>query len=498
MRTSIFVILCICVFAPAGALSFEQEINYGVDYRLRGNYISDFEVDESGRDLDQNKFGTMRLRISPTVRYSETLKFGGEIDLLSGQNFGQKPDMGTEYAVFPGNNYDDFTKNVDPRQLWVEWQAPVGLLRVGQMASSWGLGIMSNDGEGKDTVWGDAYFGDIVERILFATKPLLPILGKEGIGNNIVFALGADLVYRDDLGSLLDGDKAYQGILSVLYLSERITGGFYIAHRNQDYDNGDTLVGTGYDIYGKAELPIEAIGGAIGIALEGVVLQGETTRIRTEQAPGGVDVLGVGGVIRVGLELRNIGLGITAEAGYASGDNDSNDDTSRIYAFDPDYNVGLILFEEVLAAVSAVAAESAGNPDRVGYPPPGTDMLPSNGSVRNAYYLFPTMSYRPLERLLLNLGFLSAWSDSPFADPYLTFKAGGVPRTFKGIYPRSPHLGYEVDASVQYCLELGWENLRLKAGLQYGYFVPGKAFEDADGDRGDNVQKAQIRLNIIW
>jgi hypothetical protein len=211
-----------------------------------------------------------------------------------------------------------------------------------------------------------------------------------------------------------------------------------------------------------------------------------------------VDVLGVGGVVRAGLELRNIGLGITAEAGYASGDNDSNDKTSRIYAFDPDYNVGLILFEEILAGVSAVAAERAGNPDKVGYPPPGTDMLPSNGSVRNAYYVFPTIGYSPIDKLLLNLGFLSAWSDSPFADPYLTFKAGGVPRTFKGIYPPSPHLGYEVDASVQYCLGLGLESLRLKAGIQYGYFVPGKAFEDASGDKGDNVQKALLKLDIIW
>jgi hypothetical protein len=73
-----------------------------------------------------------------------------------------------------------------------------------------------------------------------------------------------------------------------------------------------------------------------------------------------------------------------------------------------------------------------------------------------------------------------------------------VPRTFKGIYPPSPHLGYEVDASVQYCLGLGLESLRLKAGIQYGYFVPGKAFEDASGDKGDNVQKALLKLDIIW
>jgi hypothetical protein len=48
MRTSTVLIFCICVFAPAMALSFEPEINYGVDFRLRGNYVSDFEVDDSG------------------------------------------------------------------------------------------------------------------------------------------------------------------------------------------------------------------------------------------------------------------------------------------------------------------------------------------------------------------------------------------------------------------------------------------------------------------
>lgn len=474
------------------------EVDYGTDYRIRGNVVSNYPVNDSGQNLGRNTFGIQRLRISPAYRYSETLRFGGEIDFFSGQNLGQYPTLGTSYAVFPGNTRRDFTRTVDPRHLWVEWQSPVGLVRAGQQGSQWGLGILANDGEGKDTIWGDAFFGDIVERVLFATKPFLP-LSREGLGKDIILALGADLVYRDSFAGLVDGDRAYQGIVSVIYHGERTTGGFYIAYRDQTYPSGDTLNGTGYDVYGRSRIHVEALDGEVELAGEGVVLQGSTSRFRTSGGPAGVDILGAGGAVRAGLTLHRLGLAFTAEAGYASGDNDPNDGTFRTFAFNRDYNIGLILYKEVLTAVSAVGADRAADANLVGYPPSGIEKLPTDGAVRNSYYLFPTVSYLPMDNVRADLGFLTAWVDSPFVDPYLTFRAGGVPRTYRNVFPPSPHLGYELDGSVRYSENIGSvPGLKYVIGLQYGYFIPGKAFNDAQDIRFPDVQKVQLRLDLLW
>ena len=65
----------------------------------------------------------------------------------------------------------------------------------------------------------------------------------------------------------------------------------------------------------------------------------------------------------------------------------------------PDHNVGLLLYEEVLARVTRqIWTESA-------------DGLWSNGGVYNSRYIFPTATLTPLDNWEIIGGFLMAWPD---------------------------------------------------------------------------------------
>ena len=93
------------------------------------------------------------------------------------------------------------------RYLYMDWETPIGLLRVGQMGFSWGLGIVANDGD-TPTVFGDYRYGDLVRRVMIATRPL-------GRTNPLVVALAGDWVATDLLADYERRDElAFQGILA--------------------------------------------------------------------------------------------------------------------------------------------------------------------------------------------------------------------------------------------------------------------------------------------
>ena len=81
-----------------------------------------------------------------------------------------------------------------PRYLYLEYNSPIGLFRVGQQGSHWGMGILANDGD-HPTLFGDYQRGALVERVLFATTPM-------GKGTPLTIALAGDLVFEDNTADL--------------------------------------------------------------------------------------------------------------------------------------------------------------------------------------------------------------------------------------------------------------------------------------------------------
>src|SRR5206468_770901 len=83
------------------------------------------------------------------------------------------------------------------------------------------------------------------------------------------------------------------------------------------------------------------------------------------------------------------------EGGYASGDANPFDDQASNFSMNRDFKVGLVLFDEVMLFQTQNAARRLSDPNLTGAPPPGLDLLPTEGAVTNALYLKPTLRYKP-------------------------------------------------------------------------------------------------------
>jgi len=196
-------------------------------------------------------------------------------------------------------------------------------------------------------------------------------------------------------------------------------------------------------------------------------------------------VLQFGGVLQLEYTLlgqptvRSNRLRLGLEGGYASGDPNqeglspreglltqhtgTGDHTLSTFRFDPDYNVDLILFEQIL------------------------------GTVSGAYYFRPWVDYT----LALGVG---------RSKKFLNFRLDVVwARAAEFMSTRSnlPDLGLEIDAAVTFETA---DNFI--ARLQYGVFFPFGAFEDLkDMDGGDmrggiydlsNAQTVQALLGVTF
>jgi len=227
------------------------------------------------------------------------------------------------------------------------------------------------------------------------------------------------------------------------------------------------------------------------------LITGTTDRVIHSSHPDGVDILALGAVVRAGWRFCFWDFLPVLEIGYASGDPDTNDDRVTAFSFDPDYKVGLVLYDSVLRGITAMAAQEAADPERIGEPLPGTDMLASSGKVTNTVYLNPTVTVKPLSQLTLMAGFLYAWSAVPFAQSYQTFKHGGVAANPYGLTGAGSDLGWELDLGIDWNQEV-WGRLHLLAGFQAGWFSPGGAFERLDGSRPGMVSRIMGRAALVW
>jgi hypothetical protein len=147
--------------------------------------------------------------------------------------------------------------------------------------------------------------------------------------------------------------------------------------------------------------------------------------------------------------------------------------------FDPNHNVGLVLFDQVLAWKTARAATLAGSPGLGRRPAPGLQLLPTNGGVAGATYLNPKVVVRPKAWLDLKGGAVIAQATADFVDPY---RAGalGSDANYDGGDERSHDLGLELDLGVDARLDVS-DLVTVELGAEGGFLFPGRAFDDGRG-----------------
>jgi hypothetical protein len=464
--------------------------------------------------LGQNDFVFHWLRLTPTLTIADKLKVVAQADLTGVVGGDHAHDSWSDQTP---RDRDDWYKNLQPRWLYLEWLSPVGLLRVGQQPSHWGMGLVANDGD-HPSLFGDYRGGNIVEQVLFATKPL-------GRDSPFAVAIAGNLVFRDNVAILADGDHAWQGILAAFYEKGPDMVGAYGVYRHQSTDRtsgtyfpyADRINVGIIDLAGHFARPLAVpdetafVFGSFEAATElgstnaertvGQAASGQSTSIRTfgGAAAAGVVLAGrgpqTGGAPADRPDLYGR-LVAQVELGYASGDADPYDDTEKRFVFDPNHKVGLLLFDEVMRWQTARTAVAAQDPNLTSRAPAGVGLLPSNGGVFGAEYLYPTVVFRPRPWLDLKAGAVIAQTTADSVDAYRAALQGAYVN-YRGGDPRRHDLGVELDGGVEARLPLPY-GLRVALGAQAGVLFPGGALADAAGQTMKTPWIAVGRAGLLF
>jgi hypothetical protein len=475
-----------------------DELSFALEgyYRVRGHAFPGFFEDSEGWP----SYIQHRLRLSPIVSYKEDTRLQLEIDAIDDVIWGDNASLASTslFAGSPSNTdlEGGEVTSLKLNRVWMEFPIPVGIMRVGRQPSQWGLGLLANAGDGFDDNFGENHYGATYDRILFATRPLAVaqgIMGREDSGLPLFLVVGMDRLVEDPLQQyygfscepgVAEGDEdysaacdsdgdgvtdlehgisddergaedrqedwwaeqvddVYEMVYALIYKGDeleiagapgKLITGAYVVHRKQRETDSNVVI---LDYYLNAKVR------GVLAQFEGLTIQGTTSAITL---PGAYDPYGDldnplykeadiwGYVGRLGWE-NNL-LTALVETGYASGDDYVADEAFTGRPLHADFNAGLLIYEEILARVSAATWTE------------GAEGLWSKGGVYNSRYIFPQVTVRPMDNTEVIAGWLMAWPDKPDGSRILCAKGDEVDcAEYKAT---AANLGWEADLAIKH------------------------------------------------
>lgn len=501
---------------PPARLSITDQIGFrgAAEYRANGVFIKPLDLNGT---RDRN-FGDIehRLRLDGAVDYDDKIRLWTSVDVLDGVLWGDNGNLGQAPEPTTGANVSTTNPNIatscitlrpgdppteprsyhlglcpaDPiyvRRVYGDVITPIGLFRIGRQPFTEGNSIAVNDGDGRKNRFGFARRGNSADRILFATKPLEafkpPDLRDKTETNGTFLILAYDQLVTDD--PMRFAANLHGWVTAVRWLAPEHRYGSDAEVRLYHAYRWSTDNDTGVSAFGARAM---SRFGDFAAGAEASFITGSTreianaVRVVTNDPPVAQDILqfGARGVVRWDKPLFSLYL----ETDYASGDSDPQVRTPLTqFRFAEDANVGLLLFEHVLAYQSgrAAAAGTAVLKD-LNAPSYPLEEVATHGSFTNAFAIFPQFDLHPIENLLLRGGVLMAWAPAKVIDPIISLqKKDGVRIdddlvNFAGGKPGN-YYGTELDARVQYRFMD-----HFAADLEGAVLFPGSALEDANGD----------------
>ena len=477
----------------------------GIPAPLTENAINNEDPDVSAQvgTEDAKVIGSanIRLRYSPTLHVSESLRVKATFDILDNLVLGSTPDFDGNLArpdvplvafaqtqAPPSDGRNGFRDSIRVKEAYGEFQ-PAFLVRVGRMASNWGLGILANGGQDVDDD-----FGDYSDRALILFKVFdiyvagaWDYLYSGAITDDPSQAFGQpkDLGGADDANQyvlsifqrpLSEVERARRKVDTFERFKPSFDWGLYTVYRTQEFDldtvayqswqdNGGAgtyeelgLVKRGAwavipDLWLRYEQRFDFFSG-LRIELEVASIFGSIDNVNNEIGgeESGRDIQQFGLALEVQYDSNQLSLGL--DGGFASGDTAegfgvldrntlSEQDGSpnkevTAFKFDRDYQVDLLLFREVI------------------------------GTVTNAMYIKPWVSYdlfdSPEDTLGLRLDLLYAQAMESEATP-----------------GNEGFLGFESDLRLFFHNKAGFM-LDVEAGL----LIPGGALNYRPVDNANN------------
>ena len=409
-------------------------VKLDAEYRLRTIHIN--PLDLSGEVVRDTTWAEQRMRLDIGFRVPGTGGVFMQLDILDGVLMGDNGDypgdpqsvsgvgiatqlpnrVGYETGVVPGQdpvNPDSYVprlKALDPitvNHAYGEVYLPIGLLRVGRMPYVEGASPAAHDG-GRFNRWGVSSFSHTADRVFFATKldeavKLMMKGGKHDVDlslDNGVFAYGGyDWLVQDDLYS--SQDDLHQWLAGVEW---RVKSGSVGGLSVRDFKLSSSVVARlgeefDTDVMGFPQV-MEGWFGPLRAEGQVVFLAGQTREISegfallSNREPELQNVRAMGA--HAGLTYRVGIVDVGVDFDYASGDADPRTGTDiTSFSFARDYNVGLLLFEHILAFESArsvaVGIENLSSLSAPSFP---LTEASTHGRFNNAYGLFPQFLVR--------------------------------------------------------------------------------------------------------
>lgn len=497
------------------------------DYRLRFLRIEPLEL--SGDKVIRMQWAEQRYRLNARAKAEGIGQIRFQADALDGVlmgdngQFGGSPSSNSgvslatklpnltrwEVGLPPGDDpldpdsYVPVLVDAEPIEinyLYGEIILPIGLLRIGRQPVREGAGITAHDGDRRNR-WGVSKYSDTADRILFGTKldEAVAIAFDPdhepdlSLDRGLIFGLFYDFMKQGEPQIL--GDNLSQMGLALDYRLKDVEFlGFtwdrinvasnvvYLTNRNFDTDVFGFPNNVSFEVGNLAfEAQYMHINGRTREIAEGFAALGSGSSDRQK-------LVGHGAFVQADYTLGPAVF--TLELDYASGDGDPRTQTPiTSFSFARDLNVGLLMFEHILAFETArsvaVGVENLSSLDVDSFP---LTEVQSDGRFTNAMAIFPQVYIDIINnmthRLHTRIGVLMAWSADTLGvvDPILTTLAEDGNEISDDIVnfhggPGGTYYGTEID------LQLGW---KFKEHFQWvvegAYLFPGSGFQDENGD----------------
>lgn len=497
------------------------------EYRVRSLVIDPLEL--NGTLAEKVTWTEQRLRIEPGIVLAGVGALFTQFDLLDGVLFGDNGDFGTDPEPAFGlavtsrwpndaswkvglveggdaldpDSYGPVLTGVDVIQLnrvWGEVYLPFGLLRIGRQPATTGAGISLNDGA-RTNRWGVSRYSNTADRFLFATKiseAVRMIAEKDGyvpdrsMDDGVFLGIAYDMAVQDEVSATFDD---LHQVATIVQWKERRPDWF-----GWDWDSLELQVGFaarfsdefGTEVY-AVPLELEFTVGPLHFLGEFALYAGHTREVSEGLAAlrqadparriiRDQDILMMGA--RVITDLTFGPVTATLEFDYASGDGDPRDETAlTTFNFAHDTNVGLLLFEHVLAFETArsvgVGIQSLRDLDANSFP---ITELASEGRFHNGIVLFPQVLVKPVDTLGIRVGALFAWSAADVIDPIMTLinedgdEIADDAVNWNGGKP-ARYYGTEIDLQIEWT----WRDFFIWT-VEGAVLFPGDALKDESGD----------------
>lgn len=501
----------------------ETALELRPEYRTRLIRIEPLDV--NGDRARTVEWAEQRLRLDATLGKRGVGAIHVQVDLLDGALFGDNGQFGREPLVSSGmglaskqanlagwrvglleggdpldmDDYGAVLRPIDPVNVnfaYGEVNLPIGIFRVGrQPVVEEGL-VGVNDGRSWRNRWGASFYHQSADRILFGTK-ISEVFSwlSEGAAytpdprpdRGVIMAIVYDHLVEDSVVVATDDLRSVGTQLSLRLPESDLLGDGWekleltatMTYRWDERFNTSLLA-----------VPMRARATFYDVSLraDAILVNGTTRELSAGFAKlTSADVVDQkidAWAARAQLDWKVGDFTLTGEWGYASGDTDPRPSTPMTaFQWARDTNLGLVLFEHVLAFQSArsaaVGIENLAQLDADSFP---LTEVATDGRVTNVNALFPQIFYDATDNLRFKAGVLFAWAAEPVTDPIqslLALDGNEIADDAVNYHGGKPgrYWGTEIDVGLIWTCR-SFFHLELEAG----WLNPGDGLEDEHGD----------------